>query len=142
LLPGRIDSGVWDGDRVFAARNSQPGTRICYYLSKPAKNVSLTVYLPDSSDSQQLDTTNHLGLNVIPFNGRVGARPVPGDFPVVLTVDGKQYRTSVHIENAFLVAEQKNVRPLANGTLDTTQEEEKTPEEKEEEERGGGSGQR
>ncbi len=102
LLLGRITQGIWDGDRVFVARNSQPGTRIQYRLSHPAKNIKLTISTADGSDSRDLDPTNHAGLNVVNWNGRVALRPTPGDFRVTLTVDGKDYMTSAHVEDAPL----------------------------------------
>jgi photosystem II stability/assembly factor-like uncharacterized protein len=102
LILGRINSGVWDGDRVYAARNTQPGTRIEYRLAKIAKTVKLTVSTPDGSDSLDLDTSNHAGLNVVNWNGRLFGRPVAGDYRVTLTVDGKDYLTSAHVVEALL----------------------------------------
>jgi photosystem II stability/assembly factor-like uncharacterized protein len=102
LFLGRVNSDVWDGDRVYAARNSQPGTRIEYYLAHPAKNIKLSISSPDGSDSRDLDPTNLAGLNVVSWNGRVSVRVVPGDYRVSLTVDGKEYATSVHVEEALL----------------------------------------
>lgn len=102
LILGRMNQGAWDGDRVFVARNSQPGTRIEYELAKMAKSIKLTISTADGSDSIDLETTNHPGLNVVSWNGRVGVRVVPGDFRVTLSVDGKEYTTGVHVEEAYL----------------------------------------
>jgi photosystem II stability/assembly factor-like uncharacterized protein len=102
LILGRTTGGSWDGDRVFAARNTQPGTRIEYWLAKDAKKVSMTVSTADGTDSIDLDTTNHAGLNVATWNGRISGRPAAGDYKVTLTVDGKTYFTTAKVAEAFL----------------------------------------
>ena len=97
LLLGRQPNQAWNGDFVSQVRNSQPGTRIQYWLKAAAKTVSLKVLTPAGEEISELDATSVAGLNVIPWaSGRVAA----GDYRVVLTVDGKTYTTSVKVEPA------------------------------------------
>ncbi len=88
----------WDGDGIFLAANSQPGTRIMYYLKSPAKDVKLNIASASGESSDDLTASRDAGLNVIPWNGRIYGRLATGDYRVTLTVDGKVYTTSVSVE--------------------------------------------
>lgn len=100
---GRTTGSEWEGDKLFVARNTQPGTKIFYHLAKKPGTVKLKVTSADGARSVELTPTSEVGLNVVTWNGRVEGRTViPGDYRVVLTVDGKEYVSSVRVEEAFL----------------------------------------
>lgn len=89
-----------DGDRVWIARNSQPGTDIAYYLKADGSGAA-KIEIQDAAGNsiQTMDGTTKAGLNVVRFAPR-GRRLAPGDYRVVLTVGGKEYKTSLKIEDA------------------------------------------
>ncbi len=98
LLMGNVQRRNWSGEGPFLAPNSQPGTRIMYYLKKVPKDIKLTVSDSSGNDSDDLTATSHVGLNVVPWNGRViGRGSVPGEYRITLTVDGKTYTTSATV---------------------------------------------
>ncbi|AIE87542.1 VPS10 domain-containing protein [Fimbriimonas ginsengisoli] len=106
LMLGRVSRAAWEGDRLFMASNTQPGTRVQYYLRKAAK--SATVRISDASGNNYTDYTGgtNAGLNLVEWSGRIEGRLVdPGDYRVVLTVDGKEYATSVHVDGVASVTE-------------------------------------
>jgi len=105
LILGRVVGGQWDGDGGFATPNSQPGTRIQYWLKQPAKDTPKIVISDPSgkSISELRGVTNVAGLNVVSWSGRVEGGLRAGDYRITLTVDGKDYIQSVHIEPAYLV---------------------------------------
>lgn len=106
LLLGRISRADWNGDRNYLAPNSQPGTHVFYYLAKPAKEVKVEI-----SDAAGKSTANYTGtttggLNSVSWSGRLEGRLVePGDYRVTLTVDGKTFITSVHVDGVSTVYE-------------------------------------
>jgi photosystem II stability/assembly factor-like uncharacterized protein len=101
---GRGAGNWFGGDGVFTSGNSQPGTKITYYLKQPVSGeVTLTVGDAGDISTTDLETTNKAGLNIVSWNGRIDGRNVaPGDYRVVLTAGGKSYVTSVHVEDASL----------------------------------------
>jgi hypothetical protein len=105
LMLGRVVGGSWDGDGGFSTPNSQPGTRIQFWLKQPAKETPKIVISDPSgkSSSNVLGVTNFAGLNVVTWNGRVEGGLHAGDYRITLTVDGKDYLQSVHVEPAYLV---------------------------------------
>jgi photosystem II stability/assembly factor-like uncharacterized protein len=105
LMLGRIAGEQWDGDAGFDSPNTQPGTRIMYNLKAPAGSTpKIVISDPSGASSVELkNATNVAGLNVVPWNGRVEGRLAPGDYRVTLTVNGKDYVTSVRVESTPLV---------------------------------------
>jgi photosystem II stability/assembly factor-like uncharacterized protein len=96
---GDYSPQAWPGDRVYFAPNSQPSTRIQYYLrQKPTERVSLAVFDVAGTHHITLSATSAEGLNVVQWDGRFGENDAPpGDYRVTLTVGAKEYSTSVHI---------------------------------------------
>jgi photosystem II stability/assembly factor-like uncharacterized protein len=96
---GDYSPQAWAGDRVYYAPNSQPGTRIQYYLKdKPKGSVSLVVTDAAGSRRSTLLATEEQGLNVVAWDGSFGGRAaLEGDYRITLTVAGKDYTTGVHV---------------------------------------------
>ena len=100
LVMGRAGSGGWNGDRYYVSPNTQPGTRIMYYLKKSAKNVSVVVSDIKGDRTQEYDGGTEAGLNVVSWSGRLDGRMAQqGDYKVTIKVDGKEYVTAVHVED-------------------------------------------
>lgn len=102
LILGRTTGNAWAGDRVATSRNTQPGTRVQYWLKAKAKDVKLTIMTPDGKHTDELKATNEAGLNVVPWDGRIDFARAPGDYRVVLTVDGKDYFATARVEQTLL----------------------------------------
>jgi len=103
LILGRTAGTQWAGNTPFATPNSQPGTRIQYWLKEDAKDVKLTISSADGSRSVDLRSPGtKKGLNAVPWNGRVEGRLAAGDYRVVLTVDGKEYVGAAKVVEAYL----------------------------------------
>lgn len=99
LMLGRVTRPAWEGDRVLLAANSQPGTRIQYFLKAAAKDVKIVVSDPSGKRTAEMTGTTKAGLNVVAWNGRLDGRAVePGDYRVSVKVDGKEFTTTVHVE--------------------------------------------
>ncbi|MBI5706317.1 MAG: hypothetical protein HZC36_04935 [Armatimonadetes bacterium] len=102
----------WDGDRIWAARNTQPGTDICYYFkADQTGDVTITVTDVDGNTvGQQLTGYRAAGMHVQRWTpgGGFGGGPGggqrrrfgPGDYKVTLKVGDKTYTTTIHVENA------------------------------------------
>jgi photosystem II stability/assembly factor-like uncharacterized protein len=104
---GRIGGAPWDGDAVYTAPNTQPGTTVYYYLKVAASGEAL-VTISDVTGERKVELRGGIkaGLNGVPWNGRLGNRLAPvGDYRVTLKVGGKEYVTSVKVENADGVGE-------------------------------------
>jgi len=100
LIP-RSGGGDWEGDRFFVAPNSQPGTRITYYLKKSAKSVSVIVSDIKGDRTQEYTGGTDSGLNTVTWTGRLDGRMAAvGDYKVTVKVDGKEYVSAVHVEEA------------------------------------------
>ncbi|MCC7435724.1 MAG: hypothetical protein IT363_13645 [Methanoregulaceae archaeon] len=96
---GRVSGKNWDGDGVWQSPNTQPGTYFCYYLRADAKEAKIVVTNIEGQTVFERDATKTPGLNVMYWNAR-GRTPVrPGDYRVTLTVDGKEYISSVKVED-------------------------------------------
>lgn len=99
LLLGRISRVQWEGDRVYMSPNSQPSTRIQYFLKSAGKAVKVTISDASGKNATTITGTSNAGLNLVDWNGRIDGRFVePGDYRVVVNVDGKDYTTSVKVE--------------------------------------------
>ncbi len=100
LLMPRSGGGGWEGDRYFVAPNSQPGTRIAYYLKKAAKDVTVVVSDIKGERTQEYAGSSDAGINVVTWSGRLDGRMVlPGDYKITVKVDGKEYVSAVHVED-------------------------------------------
>jgi photosystem II stability/assembly factor-like uncharacterized protein len=104
LILGRIGGSQWDGDS-YSVPNSQPGTRVMFYLAAAAKDTPKIVISDASGKRTQTLTgvTNKAGLNVVQWSGRVEGTLVPGDYRITLTVDGKEFTSSVKVVDANLI---------------------------------------
>ncbi len=92
---GRIEDESFWGDRKFFTKNTQPGTRIFYWLGKDLPDdVKITV---SSLDGRSVDLTGKgkAGLNFVNWNGRLGKVGETVLFKVAMTVGGKEYTTTV-----------------------------------------------
>lgn len=95
---GQYSPQEWTGDHVYYAPNSQPGTRIEYYLKAKPKAVNLVITDAAGSRRQTLLSTSSPGLNVVAWDGTFDDAEAPeGDYRVTLTVGGKDYTTAVHV---------------------------------------------
>jgi flagellar hook assembly protein FlgD len=104
LLLGRVGGTQWAGENGFAVNNSQPGTRIFYWL-KSAPKGTVTITITDAAGVETMElrgVTNNAGLNVVTWNGRLNRLPVAGDYRVVLKVGDKEYTSSVKVVEAYL----------------------------------------
>lgn len=99
---GLTRGAPWDGDQVWAARNTQPGTNIQYWLKADQKDdVKIVISTADGARSRTLTGSGKAGLNVVRWDGRLFGRSLePGDYPITVAVGGKTYRTAVHVEPA------------------------------------------
>lgn len=97
LMLGKVESGNWGGTTPWQAPNTQPGTRIQYWLGADAKEVELTVSDIAGNSTPIRTATKKAGLNVVPFNGRVGGRLAAGSYKVTLKVDGKEFVTVLDV---------------------------------------------
>ncbi|MBS1719411.1 MAG: hypothetical protein JST35_03085 [Armatimonadetes bacterium] len=96
-----VDFGSgWDGDAVYQARNTQPGTTIFYWLKAAAGSVKITISDAAGVRKAEITGTKNAGLNGVRWNGRLGGRgaPEPGEYRVSVVVDGKETLTSVRVE--------------------------------------------
>ena len=88
----------WPGDHVYFAPNSQPGTRIQYYLKTKPKSLSLVISSADGANRETLSAPSNPGLNVVSWVGLLNDRGAPdGEYRLTLTVDGKEYTTSLRV---------------------------------------------
>jgi photosystem II stability/assembly factor-like uncharacterized protein len=98
---GRVSGSSWEGDRIFVSPNTQPGTQIAYYLkSDVTGDAEITISDPAGGRSTNLTGGAKKGLNVVNWNGRVQGRVQEGDYRVTLKVGGKEYYTTVRVEDA------------------------------------------
>lgn len=93
--------GAWDGDRVLRFPNTQPGTLIAYYLKADVAGDA-KVKITNAVDETLAEFTgsNKKGLNVVSWRPGRGNRQVQaGEYKVTLSVGGKDYITSVRVED-------------------------------------------
>jgi hypothetical protein len=98
---GRITGGGFDGNRLWVAQNTQPGTDIMYYLKADVEG-DVKIEVSDAGGAQIVELTgsNKAGLNVVRWTARRQGRVVPaGDYRVVLKAGGKEYATFVTVED-------------------------------------------
>ncbi len=86
-------------------RNTQPGTLFSYYLKRDAAKNEATIKITNASGTQVLAEglkgTAKAGLNSMRFRTSLSdAINKPGDYRVTLTVDGKEYYQTLHVEDA------------------------------------------
>jgi len=94
---GRMTGAPWDGDAVYQAQNSQPGTNVFYWLkTKAAGDVSVEITDAAGNRVANLSGSGEQGLNVVRWSNR--NRPA-GDYRVVLKVGAKEYYSSVKVED-------------------------------------------
>ncbi len=85
--------------------NTQPGTLFSYYLKKDAAKNEASIKIMDIAGARMfgyspLTGTAKAGLNSVRFEtGPFGAITKPGDYRVVLTIDGKEYYQTLHVED-------------------------------------------
>jgi photosystem II stability/assembly factor-like uncharacterized protein len=119
----------WGGAKLFRGANPAPGTAISYYLkSAPSGEVKLTISDYSGKVVRNIVGTNEVGLNRVQWNLRGDPPPRPpggggfggggggggggfgnflaqglpleaGTYNVTLTVNGKDYKTKVVVEN-------------------------------------------
>lgn len=92
---GRIEDTSFNGDRKFVAKNTQPGTKIYYWLGKDLPgDVKITV---SDLAGKSIDLTGKgkAGLNFVSWNGRLGRAGETKEYKVSMTVAGKEYTTTV-----------------------------------------------
>jgi hypothetical protein len=89
----------FDGDRIWTAPNSQPGTDVCYYLKAEEKGeASITIEDAAGTNIATLNGPAKKGLNVARW--RLGNRRIPaGDYRVTVKVGDKSAVTSVRVED-------------------------------------------
>lgn len=107
----------WDGDRIWMARNTQPGTDICYYFkADQTGDVTITVTDIDGNRvGQQITGMKGAGLHVqrwTPQGGGFGGgggrggqggprrRFGPGEYKVTLQVGDKTFTQTIRVEEA------------------------------------------
>jgi photosystem II stability/assembly factor-like uncharacterized protein len=98
---GRVGSPWFGGDSLLLTPNSQPGTRVFYYLKQPVSgDVKVKISSADEVLSDTLNGTNNAGMNAVSWNGRLGGRNVPpGDYRVTVIAGDKEFVTSVKVED-------------------------------------------
>lgn len=98
---GFVTGRSWDGDGIYVSPNSQPNATINYYLKSEVKgDVTVVIQEPDGTQVTSIAGSKNAGLNSVRWNCRVRGRANPsGQYRVILTVDGKQYMTSLTIED-------------------------------------------
>lgn len=104
-LIGRSSQGIFNGDREWRSRNTQPGTTIFFYLANAPKEDPEVRVTTAGGQTVMLENvrTRKAGLNSVrwaPGGGFRSAQMAPGEYRVVLKVDGKEYVSSVTVEDA------------------------------------------
>jgi photosystem II stability/assembly factor-like uncharacterized protein len=101
LMLGRVDQEDWSGDQDYVSKNTQPGCEIPFYLGKDlADDATMTFsdILGNTTDDVKVGKT--AGFHVYQWNGRIKGRDAkPGDYRVTLKAGGKEYMTSVHVDD-------------------------------------------
>jgi photosystem II stability/assembly factor-like uncharacterized protein len=100
-LFGRTDQGQeWDGDRIWVSPNNQPGTLFTYYLRKATVgDAKITITDPSGENEIGSTTGGHeAGLNTVTWSAQNRNRLVAGDYRVELNIGGKNYYSTLHVE--------------------------------------------
>jgi photosystem II stability/assembly factor-like uncharacterized protein len=109
------------GNRDFFGQNPEPGAQIYYTLTQKATTVKLAIQDYTGKEVMTLPTKNEPGLHRVPWNlrgsltgtalermlpartrgqfARGGPAVPPGQYRVVLTVDGKEQLQGLRVEN-------------------------------------------
>lgn len=99
LLGATFGGMGFDGDGVWSAPNTQPGTDICYYMKKDGSGeAAVTIY--DASGNALVNLTGpaKAGLNVVRW--RVGNRRLaPGDYKVTVKNNNLEESSTIRIED-------------------------------------------
>jgi hypothetical protein len=85
--------------------NTQPGALFFYYLNHDA-NAGAKIAVTDPSGQEvyaSLTGPAKAGLNVVPWGAPRARIPIhqPGDYRVVLTIDGNDYIRTLHVEDVW-----------------------------------------
>jgi photosystem II stability/assembly factor-like uncharacterized protein len=98
---GRMAGTPWDGDAVYFAANSQPGTTVFYWLKDKAADVKVQITDAAGNQITELTGTGNVGLNAVRWNARNRGRVAdPGDYRAVVKIGTKEYPTSIHVDDA------------------------------------------
>lgn len=98
---GRVSFKPWDGDGVWQSPNTQPGTYISYYLRAEAKEAKIVITDIEGRTVFERESGKAAGINVLYWNARGRQAIRAGDYRVTLTVDGKEYISSVKVEDVI-----------------------------------------
>jgi len=102
-----ISDGVSDGPSFdgWFSPNTQPGTRFYYHLKQDDVSEA-TIAITDASGDETyaiLKGPAKAGLNVVPWGAEDGDERIPlrrpGDYRAVLTIGGKEYTQTLHVED-------------------------------------------
>ena len=103
LILGRTNPLSWSGDESWAVQNSQPGTKIFYWLKEAAEKVEIVISNAAGTETfSVVRPPSAAGLNSVRWNGRVGRGIEAGDYTVTLRVGDKEYKTSAKVVEAYL----------------------------------------
>ncbi len=93
-------------ESAYRSRNTQPGALFSYYLKKDAAKNEATIKITNAAGVQVyadgLKGSAKAGLNSVRFATSLAYGPIktPGDYRVLLTIDGKEYAQTLHVEDA------------------------------------------
>lgn len=101
---GYVQGKNWDGDGIYMAPNTQPGTTICYFLKADDPDAKVTVTDIEGQVMREITTGGNAGLNVYSLRaggagGRGGRGLFPGDYRVTLKSKDKEYVSSFRVED-------------------------------------------
>ncbi|MEA2551848.1 MAG: hypothetical protein QOJ65_24 [Fimbriimonadaceae bacterium] len=101
LLLGRTDEGYWTGDQIWLANNTQPGTEIPFFIKTELRDeATITISDITGKTTDEYKVGKGAGMRIYKWNGNIrGRRAQPGDYRVTLKAGGKEYITSVHVED-------------------------------------------
>jgi photosystem II stability/assembly factor-like uncharacterized protein len=100
---GRVPGGWFASGEDFGAPNTQPSTRIFYWL-KSGGPEGLKVVVQDAAGREiaSLDAPNKPGLNAVDFRAPRNRVRGTQDLSVVLKVGDTEHRTRLRVEQAYL----------------------------------------
>ncbi len=106
LFPITSKEEIADRDE-YRSSNTQPGVLFSYYLKKDAAKNEATLTITSADGSHAFTGTPlkgiaKAGLNSLRFATSILYGPIdkPGDYRVTLTIDGKEYYQTLHVEDA------------------------------------------
>jgi photosystem II stability/assembly factor-like uncharacterized protein len=95
---GNVTPRMDEGDRFWSSSNTQPGTSFFYYLRADGKGNG-QIKVTDAASSRTIenfDAPLKAGLNAVSW--MTPRRLAPGDYRVTLSIAGKDYTTSLRVE--------------------------------------------